>query len=331
MVQSRQPVARIDGVAQRVIDAMQMPMEVFGHSITATVSIGIAIYPSDDTDHSRLLAKADAAMYEAKATGRNGYCIYTEGKAHFDPVALEMEADLRRAIDNDELLLHFQPQVDIDAQHIRGVEALVRWRHPQRGVVSPGEFIPLAERSGLIVPLGEWVLRQACQQLRSWRDAGLPPLRMSVNVSAQQFRQASFVGLLKSVLTETGVDPTSIELELTESMLMHNVEDVLIVLRDIRALGVSLAIDDFGTGSSSLNYLRLFPINRLKIDQSFVRDIEHTPANESITRAIIALANSLSLDIVAEGIENDLEKKHPAQSRLHRRPGLFFCATATGR
>jgi len=282
-------------------------MDILGHSIVVSISIGIALYPIDDTDGSRLLAKADAAMYEAKATGRNTFRVY-QGQISYDPAVLSMESELRHAIENGELALHFQPQVKILTQDICGVEALARWFHPVRGAISPMEFIPVAEETGLIKPLGEWVLREACRQLRAWNDLGFAPIRMSINVSAIQFHDPDFMKTLKSALHDTAVDPNHIELELTESVLMHNVDSVLTILNEIRALGVGLAIDDFGTGFSSLNYLRLFPINRLKIDQSFIRDIENTPANESITRAIIALAASLSLDIVAEGIENLSEK-----------------------
>ena len=300
--------AEADLVAQRVLDTMKEPLDVLGHSLTVTVSIGIAIYPNDDTEVSRLLAKADAAMYAAKAAGRNSYRIYAEGKALADPSLLHLANDLRHAIEQGELTLHFQPQVQITTQQVLGVEALVRWKHPVRGMISPAEFIPMAEESGLICQLGEWVLREACRQLGEWKALDLAPIRMSVNVSALQFHQRDFVPLLRRVLEETRVDPDFIELELTEGVLMENVEDSLRTLKEIRALGVSLAIDDFGTGFSSLNYLRLFPINRLKIDQSFVRDIEHTPANESITRTIIALAASLSLEIIAEGIEKKEEQ-----------------------
>lgn len=272
------------------------------------MSIGIAMYPRDDTDISRLLAKADAAMYEAKAAGRNGFCVYLEGNALYDPSRLSLESDLRQALDHGDLVLYYQPQVQIITRQIRGVEALVRWRHSVRGMVSPLEFIPLAEECGLIPRLGEWVLREACRQLHDWEVRGFAPMRMSINVSAVQFHQGDFVAVLRSVLEDSGVNPRNIELELTESVLMHHVEEVLETLKEIRALGVSLAIDDFGTGFSSLNYLRRFPINRLKIDQSFVRDIENTPANESITKAIIALAGSLSLEIVAEGIEKTTER-----------------------
>jgi diguanylate cyclase (GGDEF)-like protein len=300
--------ADVNLVAQRLVNSMREPIELLGHSLVATVSVGSAIYPSDDTEISPLLAKADAAMYQAKTGGRDRFCSFSADTAMYNPAGMLLENELRRAIERNELLLHFQPQVDIASQDIRGVEALVRWRHPERGLVSPGQFIPVAEESGLIVPLGEWVMREAFRQMNEWKELGLPPLRMSVNISALQFRHGSLPRFLADQLAAYDIDPRYVELELTESVLMHDMEEVLHTLREIKALGVSLAIDDFGTGFSSLSYLRRFPIDRLKIDQSFVRDIESTPANESIARAIVGLANSLSLDIVAEGIETPAEK-----------------------
>lgn len=311
-------------VAERLVDSMRSPIEVLGHSLLVTVSIGIATYPNDDRDISRLLAKADAAMYEAKAKGRNGFCLYHPDSAIYNPKQLSLEQELRRAIDKSELSLVFQPQVDLVTQTIKGVEALVRWHHPTRGMVSPVEFIPAAEASGLIVPMGNWVLREACRQLQSWIDVGVGPLRMSVNISAVQFRQQDFVDVLAAALAETGTDPAWLELELTESVLMQNVEEVIVTLNRVKAMGVSLAIDDFGTGFSSLNYLRRFPIDRLKIDQSFIRDIEETPANASITKAIIALAESLDLGVVAEGIEKTAEKAILENLGCLEGQGYFF-------
>jgi diguanylate cyclase (GGDEF)-like protein len=296
-------------VAQRLVESMRPPFELLGHSVVITVSIGIAIYPTDDRDLSRLLAKADSAMYEAKANGRNGFQIYSEASAIFNPARLSLESDLRLAIERDELSLVYQPQVDFASGRIQGVEALLRWQHPIRGAISPTEFIPLAEESGYIVRLGEWVMRRAFAQLGEWKAKGLPPIRMAINISAVQFHQSNFADVLADAIDDYAVDPCFIELELTESVLMHNVEAVLASLKRIKAMGFRLAIDDFGTGFSSLNYLRRFPIDRLKIDQSFIRDIESTPANESITRSIIALAESPSLDVVAEGIEKDCEQE----------------------
>lgn len=300
--------ADVDIVAGRLVRSMQQPIELLGHSLVATVSVGSAIYPGDDTQISALLAKADAAMYEAKASGRNSYRKFSPATTMYNPASMSIENELRQAIEHDELLLHYQPQVALGSQAILGTEALVRWLHPVRGLVPPGQFIPIAEESGLIVPLGEWVLRRALRQIKSWQAQGIPPLRVSVNISALQLRRRSFPGLLKAHLAEYEVDPLLVELELTESALMQNVDDALRTLKEIKSLGVRLAIDDFGTGFSSLSYLRRFPIDRLKIDQSFVRDIQDTPVNESIARAIAALAKSLSLDITAEGIEQPSEK-----------------------
>ena len=316
--------ADIDMVAQRLVDSMREPIELLGHSLVATVSVGSAIYPSDDTEISPLLAKADAAMYQAKTGGRDRFCRYSADTAMYNPASMLLENDLRRAIERNELLLHFQPQVDMGSLDIRGVEALVRWQHPERGLVSPGQFIPVAEESGLIVPLGEWVLRESLRHVCEWKKMGLPPLRMSINISALQFRNGNLPRFLADQLAACNIDPRQIELELTESVLMHDMDEVLKTLQEIKALGVSLAIDDFGTGFSSLSYLRRFPIDRLKIDQSFVRDIERTPANESIARAIVGLANSLSLDIVAEGIETPAEKAVLEHMRCTEGQGFLF-------
>jgi diguanylate cyclase (GGDEF)-like protein len=311
-------------VARRLVESMHAPLTLLGHSLVVTVSIGIALYPTDDIDISRLLAKADSAMYEAKAKGRNGFRSYSAASAGYNPARLTLENDLRQAIGRDELALVFQPQVDFASERIQGVEALLRWHHPQRGPISPMEFIPLAEESGYIIELGQWVLRRALAQMADWQAAGLPAIRMAINISAVQFHQDDFAERLAAALAEFPIDPRLIELELTESVLMHNVEEVLETLNRIKALGIRLAIDDFGTGFSSLNYLRRFPIDRLKIDQSFVRDIEHTPANESITRSIIALADSLSLEVVAEGIEKDCEREILKRLGCPEGQGYFF-------
>lgn len=311
-------------VADRIVASMQEPIEMLGHSLVATVSIGSAIYPRDDDQIHNLLTKADAAMYEAKSAGRNGFCSYTPEMHTYNPASMSLESELRKAIERDELVLFFQPQVDLASGEVRGVEALVRWRHPQRGLIPPMQFIPVAEESGLIVQLGEWVVRQALAQLRAWQAQGLEPLPVAVNISALQLRQKGFVGFLMAQLAECVIDPGLLELELTETVLMKDVEEVLRTLNEIKALGIRLAIDDFGTGFSSLSYLRRFPIDRLKIDQSFVRDIDNTPVNESIARAIVALANSLSLEIVAEGIEKTAEVAVLRQMNCQEGQGYLF-------
>jgi diguanylate cyclase (GGDEF)-like protein len=316
--------AGADSVAHRIIEAMQRPFSIMGHDLFMTASIGIAIYPDNDTDVGGLLAKADAAMYEAKKNGRDSYRSYIPSLAMYTPDHMALEMDLRNAADNSEFVLFYQPQVNLATGQVIGVEALLRWRHPQRGLLLPGQFIEIAEQSGLIIRIGNWVIQEACKQLKTWVDAGLPSLRMAVNVSALQFRQDDFVDTVKTVIQETGVDPTLIEFELTESIVMHHADAVLDTLQALKKIGVMLAIDDFGTGFSSLSYLRRFPIDCLKIDQSFIRTIENTPVNESIVRAIIALAQSLSLRAVAEGMETDAELAVLAGCQCNEVQGYYF-------
>jgi diguanylate cyclase (GGDEF)-like protein len=311
-------------VAQRIVEAMQAPFMIMGHELFVTASIGIAICPDDGVDITQLLAKADAAMYDAKKSGRNGYRQYVPGLAMYSSERMIIEMDLRNAIDNDELRLFYQPQINLDSGQVIGVEALIRWRHPTRGFLSPAQFIEIAEQSGLIIPIGGWVLRAACRQIKEWLDAGLPPLRMAVNVSALQFHQKDFVSLVKRAIEEHQIDPRLLELELTESIVMHNADAVLDTLKKLKGIGVLLVIDDFGTGFSSLSYLRRFPIDQLKIDQSFVRAIEKTPVNESIVRAIIALGQSLSLKIVAEGTETEAELAILRACQCDEAQGYFF-------
>jgi diguanylate cyclase (GGDEF)-like protein len=316
-----------DVIAQRIVDSMRQPFHIMGRELVVSLSIGIAIYPRDDTEVGALLSKADAAMYEVKANGRNGFRAYIPGLSMYSLEHMSLETDLRSALDNNELVLHYQPQVSLANDQVVGVEALARWEHPRHGLISPAHFIPIAEESGQIVAIGKWILRQACLQHRSWVEQNLPPLRMAVNISALQFRQADFSREVRAIIEETGMDPYFIELELTESIVMQDVGTVLETLQDLKQLGVRLAIDDFGTGFSSLSYLRRFPIDRLKIDQSFVRGIEQMPVNESIVRAIAALARSLSLEITAEGTETEAElalvracKCNEAQGYRYARP-----------
>jgi diguanylate cyclase (GGDEF)-like protein len=316
-----------DIFAQRIVDSMRQPFHIMGRELVVTLSIGIAIFPRDDTEVGALLSKADAAMYEVKANGRNGFRTYVPGLSIYSLERMSLESDLRNALDNNELVLHYQPQVSLLNDQVVGVEALVRWQHPKHGLISPAHFIPIAEESGQIIAIGKWILRQACLQHRQWIEQCLPPLRMAVNISALQFRQADFSREVRNIIDETGMDPYFIELELTESIVMQDVGTVLDTLEDLKRLGVRLAIDDFGTGFSSLSYLRRFLIDRLKIDQSFVRGIEQMPVNESIVRAIAALARSLSLEIIAEGTETEAElalvracKCNEAQGYRYARP-----------
>ncbi|HSB95749.1 MAG TPA: EAL domain-containing protein [Spongiibacteraceae bacterium] len=311
-------------LGQRVLNAMQAPFTVLERELFITASIGLALYPQDDNNCENLLAKADAAMYDAKSNGRNIFRQYEPGLSMYSVERLSLETDLRHALDNGELVLHYQPQICLASGSVVGVEALVRWQHPKRGLLPPIHFIGIAEESGLIVAIGYWVLREACRQQVAWVRQGLQPLRMSVNISAVQFQQSDFSARVQQVLLETGVDPGHVELELTESIVMHHAATVLGTLNALKDIGLQLAIDDFGTGFSSLSYLRRFPVDRLKIDQSFIRDIEKLPVNESIVRAIAALAKSLSLEIVAEGTETQSELTFVKACGCDEAQGYFY-------
>ena len=307
LMDTPQDADSINLLSKRVVDSMREPFQLLGKELYVTVSVGTSIFPSDDTEIEGLFVKADTAMYEAKTKGRNGFQEYIPGLSIYSADRMSLESDLRAALRNNEFVLHYQPQICLATDQVVGVEALIRWRHPKHGLLSPLHFIPTAEENGLIVEIGRWVLREACRQCRQWIDARHAALRIAVNISALEFRQADFVEQVQAILNETGVAPSHIELEMTESIVMHNVGAVLAVLSELKRMGIFLAIDDFGTGFSSLNYLRRFPIDRLKIDQSFVQGIDRIPANESIVRAITSLAHNLSMEVVAEGAESDAE------------------------
>ncbi|HWH83998.1 MAG TPA: EAL domain-containing protein [Burkholderiaceae bacterium] len=287
---------------QNIIAAVAEPMVVGGRQVQVSCSIGLASSVGDD-DITALLMNADAAMYRAKELGRNNFQFHNRELNRRSRERLALQEALRRAIDGDELFLLYQPQIELGSGRLHGVEALVRWRHPERGVVSPASFIPLAEETGLIVPLGDWVLRQACAQSRRWQDSGLAPISMSVNVSARQFREPTWIDAVARALHDTGLDPAGLELELTESMLMQDVDQAVEVMARLRTMGVHLALDDFGTGYSSLGALKRFPIGRLKIDQSFVRDIASDDDDKAIVMAIISLGHRMNMKVLAEGVE----------------------------
>jgi len=289
-------------VAQKILDSFARPFHLSGRDLFVTTSVGVALYPQDHRDVEGLLKNADAAMYRAKELGRNNYQFYTHEMNAKAFERLTLEIHLRRALERQEFLLHYQPQVDLNTGAIVGMEALIRWQSAELGLVSPADFIPLAEETGLIVPIGEWVLRSACVQTKAWHDAGLPRLRVSVNLSARQLRERDLVRTVNKALTESGLNPRCLELELTESML-QNVDTAEVILKDLHDVGVYLSIDDFGTGYSSLNYLKRFPIDNLKIDRSFVRDIISDPDDAAITDAIISMAHTLGIRVVAEGVE----------------------------
>jgi diguanylate cyclase (GGDEF)-like protein len=293
----------VAAVAARMLAAVAQPAVISHHELTPTASIGIAIYPRDDQRGERLVKAADAAMYRAKDVGRNRYAFFTQEMTERVESQLRLEADLERALKHGEFVLHYQPRVSATARRVVSIEALLRWNKPGAGLVAPGTFVPLLEESGLIVPVGAWVLRTACRQAKTWQDEGLPGMRISVNISSRQFRSESLVETIRDALESSGLAPESLELELTESLLVESAENAVTIMQRLKALGVTLSIDDFGTGYSSLNYLKRFPIDCLKIDSSFVHDLHTSAKDAAIVEAISALAKSLGIGLVAEGVE----------------------------
>ncbi|OIR03119.1 cyclic di-GMP phosphodiesterase Gmr [mine drainage metagenome] len=291
-------------VLVKIMERMQDPCRIEGNELTTSVSIGVALYPDDGGDFDALLKKADMAMYRAKDLGRNTYCFFDEQMNAEAVEHLSMRNGLRKALARSEFVLHYQPQIKLASGAVVGAEALIRWQHPELGMIPPARFIPVAEESGLIVPIGEWVVREACRQAMAWRQAGLPDLTVAVNLSAVQFKRGNLEQTVIGALEESGLDPSSLELELTESILLHDTESVLATVKRLKTLGVKLSIDDFGTGYSSLSYLKRFAVDRLKIDQSFIRDLATDPDDAAIVHAIIQMAHSLNLGTIAEGVEN---------------------------
>jgi diguanylate cyclase (GGDEF)-like protein/PAS domain S-box-containing protein len=303
-------VEDISGVAvaaKRFMDAISAGYSIQSHYLNVSCSLGISIFPEHGADNDTLIKHADAAMYTAKESGRNDFRFFTADMNTQAVARLALENGLRSALANNELFLVYQPQMDMRTGKTNGLEALLRWQHPDIGLVSPNDFIRIAENSGLIITIGEWVLKSACSQARKWQDEGLPPVSIAVNVSAVQFRQENFPQTIEKVLRETGLDPKYLELELTESLLLSNADVMFSVLQQLTVMGVRLAIDDFGTGYSSLSYLKRFPVSKLKIDGSFIRDVALHQDDAAITIAIISMAKSLKLKVVAEGVENEAQ------------------------
>jgi EAL domain-containing protein (putative c-di-GMP-specific phosphodiesterase class I) len=290
-------------VAQKLLKTIAQPYQVEGYDLRLTASIGIALYPEDGVDLETLSKSADTAMYRAKQEGRQDYRFFTPEMQARSARNLQLMNALRQAIDQEQLFVHYQPQVSLQDGRIIGAEALIRWQHPEWGMVSPGEFIPLAEYSGLILPIGEWVLRRAVQQAKIWLEQGGTPIIMAVNLSAVQFRHPDLPNLVSSILSEAGLPPEYLELELTESVTMNNPQAAITVMSNLHERGIRMSIDDFGTGYSSLSYLKKFKTYKLKIDQSFVRDICTDAEDKAIVSAIISLAKSLGLKTIAEGVE----------------------------
>ena len=310
--------------SERLMDAMTGGFIIQGHSLHIGCSIGLSIFPEHGTDGETLIKNADAAMYSAKNNGRNNFKFFTADMNAQVVERLALESSLRLALDKKQLFLVYQPQMDIATGRITGLEALLRWQQPEMGLVPPDKFIRIAENSGLILPIGEWVLRTACTQARKWQDEGLPAVTIAVNVSAVQFRQEGFCELIKRALDETGLAPRYLELELTESLLLANADVMLSVVRELKAMGLKLAIDDFGTGYSSLSYLKQFPVSKLKIDRSFVGDLGVNPDDAAITTAIISMAKSLHLKVIAEGVENEAQLSFLRTHQCDEIQGYYF-------
>jgi diguanylate cyclase (GGDEF)-like protein/PAS domain S-box-containing protein len=311
-------------IARRILESLNDPFKLEEHEVFITGSIGISLFPHDGQDVETLLKNADSAMYHAKDAGRATYQFYNASMNASALQRLAMENSLRKALERQEFVLHFQPLMDVATGRIIGAEALVRWRHPELGMVSPGDFIPLAEETGLIMPLGEWVVRAACAQGRAWRDEGFGEMIMAVNLSGRQFRQQPLVHTVAEILKTTGFDPRSLELEITESILVQSVEDTITTLRRLKEMGVGVSVDDFGTGYSSLTYLKRFPIDTLKIDQSFTRGIATDPGDGAITAAIIAMADGLKMKVIAEGVETAEQRDCLRQKGCRFMQGFLF-------
>jgi diguanylate cyclase (GGDEF)-like protein/PAS domain S-box-containing protein len=311
-------------VAQKIIDSLATPFQIDANEVFITASIGIATSPPDTSTADALISHADAAMYSAKKLGKNNFQFYTAAMNERSMEKLLLEKDLRRALMRYEFILHLQPKANLHTGQITGVEALLRWQRPDGRLVPPLEFIPVLEESGLIVPVGEWVLRAACEQISSWQEAGLTPVPIAVNLSAKQFHQQDIAAMVMRALLEFGVDPHLLELEITESAAMHDAKVTTATLHKLKAIGVRIAIDDFGTGYSSLSYLKRFPIDSLKIDRSFVTELPGNQEDASIAQAVITMAHALRLKVVAEGVENEAQLEFLAAHTCDEMQGYYF-------
>jgi diguanylate cyclase (GGDEF)-like protein len=314
----------VSGVAHKIQTSLVMPFATLGQEFHVTASIGISTYPTDGEDEQTLMKNADIAMYRAKEEGKNNFQFYSKELNEHSLERLTMESNLRRALERNEFRLHYQPKIDLRSGQITGVEALLRWQHPDLGMVAPAQFITMAEETGLIVPIGKWVLQTACGQNKAWQDQGLPRLSMAVNLSARQFSDENLLQDITSIVKESEMDPTLLELEITESMLMLNVEKAIRTLDALNEMGIRLAIDDFGTGYSSLSTLKRFPINSIKVDRSFIRDLPGGADDQSITEAIIAMGRTLSMTVIAEGVETKEQADYLRAQSCDEYQGFYF-------
>lgn len=311
-------------VARRVLEEVVRPVALGRYEVTVTASIGIALYPNDAADFETLLKNADTAMYSAKSQGRNNFQFYSKAMNAAAIERLSLENDLRKALGKAQFLLHYQPKVDALTGALTGAEALLRWRHPDRGMIPPSRFIPIAEETGLIVPIGEWVIREACDQIGRWKRAGLTPVPVAVNLAAPSFRHVGLIAVIEHALADAQLEPRLLELEMTESILMRDIDATVKTLDSLKSMGLTLAIDDFGTGYSSLSYLKRFPIDALKIDRSFIMDAARDQNDAAIASAIIALARSLNLDVVAEGVETEEQADFLVQRGCDKMQGFLY-------
>ncbi|MDY7560875.1 EAL domain-containing protein [Pseudomonas sp. 10B1] len=312
------------GIAEKLLAALRVPHYIAGHDLTVTASLGISIFPNDGVEPIELIKKAENAMRNVKIIGPDNFCFFADNLNERAREHQSIESGIRLGLERDEFVLHYQPKLNLKTGKIVGAEALIRWLKPDHGWVFPSEFIPVAEDTGLIVPLSKWVLREACRQACAWEADGLPTIRISVNISATEFRQKGFLESIRSVLAETGLGPAQLELEITEGVLMQNADSTILVLLAIKEMGIRLAIDDFGTGYSSLSYLRRFPIDVLKIDQSFIRALGTDSNDEALVDAIISLGESLKLNIIAEGIETQAQLDFLRAHNCEEGQGYFF-------
>lgn len=315
---------KVSDLVEEIVSVLKKGFTLENHELTISASIGISIYPRDGLDAKTLLKCANVAMYQAKYQGRNTFAFYNP---EMDRKALKrqaLESYLRKALERDELLVYYQPKVNIQTTQIVGAEALIRWLHPELGMISPLEFISLAEQTGLVIPLGGWILRTACKQAQEWHQQGYGNFTIAVNLSPYQFKQGDIGGLIAQVLWETGLDPASLELEITETLLMENPEKSLLMLRVLRTMGVQVAIDDFGTGYSSLSQLKNLPFQSLKIDQSFIRNLEIEPESRAIVSTIISMAKQLRLRVIAEGVETEEQQAFLIQEGCDYAQGYLF-------
>jgi len=312
-------------IARKILSSLAAPYSIDQKHLHINASVGVSTYPGDGQDAETLIHKADTAMYDAKKLGRNNYQFF---KPEMQARVLEwqsLEGSLRCALGRNEFTLHYQPKIELKTGEISGVEALLRWKHPERGLIPPSQFVPIAEESGLIVPIGQWVLLEACRQARAWMDAGLPPVRMAVNVSAVQFMAKDFLSGVRAALISTGVDPHNLELELTETVLMHDAESAVEMLHALKAIGVQLAVDDFGTGYSSFSYLRRFPLDALKVDRTFINDISADAHDAAIVSAMINIGKSLNHRVIAEGVETPEQLHFLQKQGCSEGQGYYFC------